>query len=328
MNFSVIVPVFNGEIFLSDCLSSLTRQGFVENFHEVLIIDDGSTDSSSEIASQYCNKYPYFKLIQTKNHGVSAARNAGILHSSGKYITFMDADDMFADNSYLPLLKTAQDNQLDLIKFGHTQQKSKFESLAQTEEEHKFYNNFCSTSVCDQIYKKSIIIEHNILFIENQAGMEDYTFNFKYSHYVKNGCGIYFSKLYYYRINPNSNTESIKQSSPEIREKALRRAFDGSFVALKEVKNFIEDNNFEKDGFYDGAIAACMQTHLMMSVFLKEKPNKTISNLNTIGLSLRDLKIKNIEGPSKREKLKSEIMFLMRHKSFFKLFSFVYSVIK
>lgn len=87
----LVVPVFNAERYLQECLASISAQSF-RNIH-VVVVDDGSTDKSTEIASAFCDTDPRFQLVKAPHGGVSNARNTGIDLCEGKYIGFVDADD-------------------------------------------------------------------------------------------------------------------------------------------------------------------------------------------------------------------------------------------
>lgn len=89
---SIIVPVYNSEKYLSEFLDSLVSA--CNSDFEILLIDDGSMDSSAEIASEYASAYPFIRLERQENSGPAAARNRGIEHTSGKFIAFMDSDDI------------------------------------------------------------------------------------------------------------------------------------------------------------------------------------------------------------------------------------------
>lgn len=89
--FSIVIPLFNKQRFISDTLSSVFDQH--EKDYEIIIVNDGSTDTSEAIVSQY--KHPYITYIKTKNNGVAAARNLGIQKSKGTYIALLDADDLW-----------------------------------------------------------------------------------------------------------------------------------------------------------------------------------------------------------------------------------------
>ena len=88
---SVIVPVYNSEKYLTECIESIMAQHY-SNI-EVILIDDGSTDNSGRIIDNYAQRYSQIRAIHTDNQGVSSARNCGIEMSSGDFITFIDADD-------------------------------------------------------------------------------------------------------------------------------------------------------------------------------------------------------------------------------------------
>lgn len=95
---SVIVPVYNVEKYLVDCIESVLSQ--IGDETEVILIDDGSTDNSSKICAEYMKKYPNkIKTIHQRNAGLSAARNTGIKFANGKYLLFLDSDDFIFDNT-------------------------------------------------------------------------------------------------------------------------------------------------------------------------------------------------------------------------------------
>lgn len=98
---SVIVPVYNVELYLEECLDSIREQSY-KNF-EVILVDDGSTDSSSDICNQYAGEDGRFKVIHQKNGGLPNARNTGIKSFSGDYATFLDSDDKLG-STYLEKL--------------------------------------------------------------------------------------------------------------------------------------------------------------------------------------------------------------------------------
>lgn len=92
---SIIVPVYNVEKFLRECLDSLVNQTIDKSLMEVILVNDGSTDSSLEICREYEEKYPFIKVFSKENEGLSATRNYGIARAKGKYMMFIDSDDMY-----------------------------------------------------------------------------------------------------------------------------------------------------------------------------------------------------------------------------------------
>lgn len=117
MKVSVVVPVYNVEPYLDKCLNSLLNQSF-EDF-EVIIVNDGSPDNSSLIIEKYVELNPkIFKAFTKKNGGLSDARNYGLKHIKGKYVTFVDSDD-YVEKDYLRKLYNKIDNEnLDIVACG------------------------------------------------------------------------------------------------------------------------------------------------------------------------------------------------------------------
>lgn len=114
-SLSVIIPVYNKAPFLRRCFNSILKQ--TDRDAQVIVIDDGSTDGSSEICDEY-KKYG-FEIHHTKNHGVSAARNLGIKYAKGEWLTFMDADDSYEPRAFEVMKKFADRDINNIVQFGH-----------------------------------------------------------------------------------------------------------------------------------------------------------------------------------------------------------------
>ena len=112
---SLIVPVYNVEDFVARCLNSLLEQNMSYEDYEIIIVNDGSTDSSLEIIQPYLEKYPNCKLINKPNGGLSSARNAGLNVALGEYIWFVDSDDFIMPNLLDDLYKECSSNDLDVL---------------------------------------------------------------------------------------------------------------------------------------------------------------------------------------------------------------------
>ena len=111
---SIIVPVYNSECYLERCLNSILNQTY-KNL-EVILVDDGSTDSSEDIISKYRNNENYnVKYIKTTHAGAGVARNIAYKHATGEYIAFVDADDYIHENMYEKMLEHAKKNQADIV---------------------------------------------------------------------------------------------------------------------------------------------------------------------------------------------------------------------
>ena len=92
-DLSIIIPVYNGEGYIEPCLGSVMRQSGIDK-HEIIVVNDGSTDNTQKVLQKFTKKHQNIRVINQKNSGVSVARNNGIRASHGKYITFIDCDDM------------------------------------------------------------------------------------------------------------------------------------------------------------------------------------------------------------------------------------------
>ena len=114
---SVIVPVYNVELFLSDCIESILNQTY--KHLEIIIIDDGSTDSSSKICDNYALTDNRIRVIHQKNGGLSEARNVGLEYATGDVISFVDSDDLLHVDFYQKLLPILIENNLDIIECGY-----------------------------------------------------------------------------------------------------------------------------------------------------------------------------------------------------------------
>lgn len=111
---SFIIPVYNLEDYISECLNSIIRQSNV--IKQIIIINDGSTDNTLDICRKYENKYPFIKIVDKKKEGVSVARNIGIMQSESEYICFMDGDDIYICDFICKFLEVAKKNDLDILR--------------------------------------------------------------------------------------------------------------------------------------------------------------------------------------------------------------------
>lgn len=113
---SAIVPVYNVENYLRVCLDSIANQKIP--FDEVVLVNDGSTDSSLEICKEYCRRYAYFILLNQQNMGLSAARNAGTKVATGKYVVYIDSDDYIRNNMVTHLLMSLKEENYDVLLYN------------------------------------------------------------------------------------------------------------------------------------------------------------------------------------------------------------------
>lgn len=114
---SIIIPVYNAEKYIRKCLESLVNQSVCDNL-ELIIVNDGSIDKTKWILDEYKSKYKNIKVFHTENSGVSSARNYGLEQATGKYITFVDADDWVDLDCYEKMFKYAEKYNADIVATG------------------------------------------------------------------------------------------------------------------------------------------------------------------------------------------------------------------
>lgn len=183
---SLIIPIYNTEEYLRDCLNSCCEQS--EEKIEIICVNDGSTDTSEDIITEFCNKDFRIKLIRQDNRGLSAARNEGFKHARGKYCYFLDSDDYIKPNTVEVLLKEMELGNLDILFFGgkafcdvETERtKAIFEKekriwerkivtdVLSGEELFTLFqmNKVFTSSVCVQIYRRDFLVKNCLTFAE------------------------------------------------------------------------------------------------------------------------------------------------------------------
>ena len=115
MLLSIILPVYNVEKYVRDCVESIINQGLDSSEYELIIVNDGTEDRSMFAIQDIIASHPNISVIEQKNQGLSVARNNGLAIASGKYILMPDSDDLLIDNSLVPLLKEALATNADML---------------------------------------------------------------------------------------------------------------------------------------------------------------------------------------------------------------------
>ncbi|MBQ8476800.1 glycosyltransferase family 2 protein, partial [bacterium] len=237
---SVIVPVYNGEKYLKECLDSLTSQSL--NEFEAICVDDGSSDSSLEILKEYRAKDSRIKIIHQENQGVSTARNNALKQVSGEYITLLDCDDYIKQDALEIIYTTAKQRDCDILFFSYFNF-SKF-SLNRDERLIKFANIASDKNVdfCDcyeevfnapfqawgKLYRTSLIKENNITFPKDIHCGEDRVFIVNaYIH--SKSLSVLNVPLYYYRLDVSNSLSKSDANS-------VVHVFEASNIIKKMIK--------------------------------------------------------------------------------------------
>lgn len=239
---SVIVPVYNVEEYLEACLDSLLRQGDINI--EVIMIDDGSTDSSGAIADRYVEKYDNFYCHHIENGGLGHARNYAVPYAQGKYIIFLDSDDIVPDYTYykMHLLAEKHDAELTICNVARFDSKGfkasplHKKAFFKYEEETHITHNYCllnDTTSWNKLIRKDYYERNQFSFPENIL-YEDIPVTIP-MHFLCNKVAVMNEIGYLWRIRDGSN-KSITQRTSSMKNLTDR------IEILRMLDKFFEEN--------------------------------------------------------------------------------------
>ena len=231
---SVIVPVYNVEEYLEECLESIRKQTYQDI--EVILVNDGSTDGSKAICKHFCQTDKRFRLINQKNQGQSVARNHGVKESIGEYIMFVDSDDVVSLGLLEQLMKYMS-NGIDIVECDRTEaiqclnEEKKdihVKEFDSNEALYQCFNHGVSWSPVAKLYRRKIV--EKVPFLENLIYEDFYTgiVSLKYIHKMRKIDYI----GYYYRYHTSS---TMNQNYSE-------KNLDIFKVGEKLLEEFREDN--------------------------------------------------------------------------------------
>lgn len=236
MLLSIVVPVYNGEVYIENCINNILNQEY--NDIEIIIVNDGSVDNTKTICERLKANNKNIKLINLNNGGVSRARNIGITNSRGKYITFLDCDDKIERNMYKNLIDNIQKYETDLaicsyISEYDTHKEKNILNLKKeviTKEEindtliyrmisridkNNKEQNIIGGNICKCIFDKKKIVDKKITFNEDIKCGEDFLFLLEY---LLNSKKIYVTDECYYLYNrkTNLNLSTTQKYMPDL----------------------------------------------------------------------------------------------------------------
>lgn len=199
MKVSIIVPVYNAEKFLPKCLDSLVNQSIDD--YEVILINDGSKDSSAEIIESYKKKYPeIINAVTVENGGQGRARNIGIKMAKGKYLGFADSDDWVSPDMFKHMYEKAEEENADLtvcdIEECYDDGSSRTINMSRYERLIKI-----DTAVWDKLIRRDLV--EDVYFPEGKVWYEDLSFVIKIALKSKKQARLPES-LYFYRVGQES----------------------------------------------------------------------------------------------------------------------------
>ncbi|MGI5895436.1 MAG: glycosyltransferase family 2 protein [Oscillospiraceae bacterium] len=232
---SIIVPVYNVEPYLRQCMDSLVNQTLKDI--EIIAVDDGSPDNCGAILDEYAAKDSRIKLIHKKNEGLCAARNDALKLVTGEWIAFVDSDDWCELNAYEVAYKNAVEKEVDILIYNHYEnaEDGQKEVIAFPEEfvsddpdliygmvlsslsryHTPISQRFSQGFPWDKLFKASLLLDNGLVFATNVKANEDVIYDLHAFHFAKKIAYIKPS-LYHYRMNPTSIGHSYKKDRVEI----------------------------------------------------------------------------------------------------------------
>ena len=232
VDVSIIIPIYNGEKYLNQCLDSISNQT-LKNI-EIICVDDGSTDKTSSILKKYSSKDSRFKIITTENNGQGSARNIALKKATGEYVSFVDADDWIELNAIELLFNSAKSRDLDLLFFqmsNYIQSSDNFVStdlydiksfenngidenaIFKHEDTHDFLFEIPVGPV-SKLYKRQFLQENNLTFPQGMLFEDNAFFYNAYFHCQK--AGFLKKQLYFRRRHEESVTQTFDESKFDI----------------------------------------------------------------------------------------------------------------
>lgn len=217
---SVIIPVFNIEKYINKCIESVVNQTYTDL--EIILVDDGSTDTSPVICDEWKEKDARINVFHKKNGGVSSARNFGISKANGEYVMFVDGDDYIVPTALQKLMETAIETKADTCVCNYTSECQGVKCDEIMPIEYKIYNNkeilyhyfigkYCAlvTPWCN-LYKRELFTQNNIEYPEGRLSDDEFT-SYKLL-WASRKTAVLSQPLYVYVQRPGSitNTPNIK----------------------------------------------------------------------------------------------------------------------
>lgn len=227
---SIILPTYNVERFLKKCLDSLAGQTYKNT--EVIIVIDGATDNSYDIAKEYCQTHPHFSVYWQENQGSGPARNNGLSRAKGELIMFVDPDDWCEPDYVETLVRYQVEHDCDLVisrdiiaecsssgeVLQYTNKEGKFEMCESQTQARKNYARLLTSDLISsphaKLYKKSVIDENSVSFPALRRS-QDIAFNYRFFSCINNYC-MCPKNGYVYRIIPSERSTKIRKDYYQI----------------------------------------------------------------------------------------------------------------
>lgn len=300
MFLSIIMPSYNVEQYIEDCLTSCLRQEIDKTEYEVIVINDGSKDSTLDVVNSFIEKHPTapIRVVSQENSGLSATRNRGVTLAQGDYVWFVDSDDWITENCLKELHNNiTKHNQPDIVVLNTILRKGGEDTVidrklsSDKEGNGKYiYDNsyiFPYSGAPFYLFKRSFLKDNDLSFKEG-IYFEDCLFTPSALSMAKH-CSYYSQPVYIYRLRENSITTS------SISEKKL---YDSITVAEELIKRLGDGRVLYKDVIKD---AACRTYEVLFRYYIlkSDKPTqkkflKLVNSNDNWKSLLGDVRLKHV----------------------------------
>lgn len=314
MKLSIIIPMYNCEQYIADCLDSILKSDLPKGDYEVIIVNDGSKDKGPEIAQDYVSKHENFRYLTQENQGQSVARNYGLKEAKGEYVWFVDSDDRFNRTIIDVYHELKLHPELDILAF----------SMIVVTEQNVFIRTECNqsnvlhnliisgrdaivsgyapSSVCVLFVRRHMMVKNNLFFKEGITH-QDVELSYRLLAYANKVMFTDYSP-YVYILHSNSTSQSLE---PQKKIKYLKGdiAVHKSFMQLSE--------RFAKDTLLKDVIANRAQNVLfclVYSLWINRKTWKPLGINKAIIDEMKKVGLYPLKGPFDTWKKKLMTMFL------------------
>ncbi len=254
---SIIIPAYNAEGYIRECLDSVLAQSFKD--YELIVVDDGSTDSTNDILKEYACSDSRMKVLQQKNSGQSVARNNGLRHSTGRFVVFVDSDDYMASPDALAkMCHVIDESEADFVQCGFSFVKNATESRYNVTGRRPLYGrsilidmlkvNNLYTSPWAKIYSRDFLVKNKLSFPEGIVN-EDTAFSIMIAAIAQKAA--FLSDCVYCSIEREGSTSRA----------SFKRMFETMNIALQSTRQFLIQHNV-----YDNEIQRLYEARYVRSM--------------------------------------------------------------
>lgn len=274
MKISVAIPAYNVEKYIESCLTSVVRQDLPSSDYEILVVNDGSTDSTLSKIVDFAKKYRNIVVLDKKNEGLSATRNLCIDKACGEYLLFLDSDDTIVENCLATIYSQMKEEKLDILEFDFICVDEKGDEIipriyrdgdyqrppnvVMSGRDNLLYSDYFIPMVPMRAYRRDFLLEHHLYMIHKKHEDENFTPRaYYYAQRVKNSGLV----LYQYLIRKNSIMGSY----------GIQNLFDMT-VAMGLLKEFVREvispNDLELHSFFNKRIDRIIRmTYLRSDIY-------------------------------------------------------------